>query len=73
MNENVLKEEISMLESQIRTLQQENNELNHRIKIANKRIDNFLEYIEYCQTSENDMYPRVEVEEIINILEKNVI
>lgn len=73
MNEDILKEEISMLESQIRTLQQENKELNHRIKIANKRIDNFLEYIEYCQTSESDMNPTVNVEEIISILEKNVI
>lgn len=73
MKEDILKEEISMLESQIRTLQQENMELNHRIKIANKRIDNFLEYIEYCQTSENDMNPTVNVEEIINILDKNML
>ena len=73
MKEDILKEEISMLESKIRTLQQENKELNHRIKIANKKIDKFIEYIEYCQTSESDMNPTVEVEEIINILDKNML
>ena len=52
---------------------QENKELNHRIKIANKKIDKFIEYIEYCQTSESDMNPTVEVEEIINILDKNML
>lgn len=48
---------------------QTNEELQQENKQLKERIDEAIEYIKYCQTSDDDIFPVIEAEKMLEILE----
>jgi len=60
----------NVLNEYIEQLQQENQQLKEKVNQLETNRDEAIGYIKYCQVSDKDIFPVIEAEKMIEILER---
>ena len=65
-----LQQKVNQLETSITTKDSELLQLKGKLRQLKTNIEDAIGYIKYCQTSDKDIFPVIEAEKMIEILER---